>query len=179
MTGDRLQKPVWECPALKHKPTKDWTKTTSIVTKTLFCLTSNVFHAALLKIKLLFSLCFLSYLLCSDMLGSRSPTFPSFRAGSEARDCDLPWGWVEDSFHPLKDALCLSISVFCIHLSLFSLLDPLTECRQSSRFRFPALLGTQINSAGGPLGSRLCAKCERKKLLLVVILILHTLVIVF
>lgn len=65
--------------------------------------------------------------LCSDMFLSPSPKFPSFRERSEARDCDLPWGWVKPPphHHPLpslRDGLFLSISLFCIHLSpLFSL----------------------------------------------------------
>lgn len=42
----------------------------------------------------------LGYLLCSDMFLSPSPKFPSFRERSEARDCDLPWGWVKDSPPP-------------------------------------------------------------------------------
>lgn len=41
--------------------------------------------------------------LCSDMFLSPSPKFPSFRERSEARDCDLPWGWVKDS--PLPPCL--------------------------------------------------------------------------
>lgn len=40
------------------------------------------------------------YLLCSDMFLSPSPKFPSFRARSEVRDSDLPWGWVKDSPPP-------------------------------------------------------------------------------
>lgn len=34
---------------------------------------------------------------CSDTSPSPSPKFPSFRAGSEVRDCDPPSGWVKDS----------------------------------------------------------------------------------
>lgn len=63
----------------------------------------------------------LCYSLCSDMFLSPSSKFPSFRERSEARDCDLPWGWVKD-FPPRSLPWEMGCSLFCIHLSLlFSL----------------------------------------------------------
>lgn len=70
------------------------------------------------------------------------PKFPSFRERSEARDCDLPWGWVKDA--PLTS---LSWEIGFSYPSLYfvytwvpySFSDQLTECRKRGGIQFPAL----------------------------------------
>lgn len=67
--------------------------------------------------------------LCSDTFPSPSPKFPSFRARSEARDCDLPSGWVKDSPPPaltMRDGPIPSPSLYFVYTwpPFFSLGSP-------------------------------------------------------
>lgn len=78
--------------------------------------------------------------LCSDMSLSPSPKFPSFTEGSEARDCDLPWGWVKDSppsSAPSEMGRPPRLFILYTPESLI-LLDRLTMCRKSGCIWFPA-----------------------------------------
>lgn len=99
---------------------------------------------------------------CSDTSPSPSPKFPSFRAGSEVRDCDLPSGWVKDSPPPtpsMRDGpapFLFPIPLFCIHLTPFFLLPWITwQCAERaavSGFSLYFGLFPEINKGS-------CARC--------------------
>lgn len=101
------------------------------------------------------------------MFPSPSPEFPSFRGRSEVRDCDLPWGWVEDSpLLPFFERWAfLPISLFCIHLSpLFSLGS--TD-RVQKELQYPVsscILDSSNGSITAPqLRVSLCLRKNKKK----------------
>lgn len=114
--------------------------------------------------------------LCSDMFLSPSSKFPSFRERSEARDCDLPWGWVKDSPPPppslpplpsLRDGLLLlHISLFCIHLSPLFSLGSTDRVQKEPPYRVSSSIldcSDRSISAPPPVVWSHCARKKKKK----------------